>query len=199
MGARQHRQAGMVVSQSAQGGQQGVQARQNHGVACLPQHQGIGEGVDVLGGAGEVDEFERRAEVGLLAEPFLDEVFDRLDIVVGRRFDRLDPVGVLDPELLTEGQQAGTGGRIEGRQFDDAGLVGECDQPGQFNPNAGMDQAEFGEDRPQWIGAGSVAAIDRGQGREAMRAHGRPERRGMVILHGRWHDHRMGLAGFPGG
>ena len=55
-------------------------------VARLAQHQRVGEVVDVLGGAGEVHELEPPAPAP--ASPSrrsLDEVLDRLDVVVGRR------------------------------------------------------------------------------------------------------------------
>ena len=43
-------------------------------------------------------EFQRRPELGVVLQPLLDQVFDRLDVVVGGALDLLDPRGVGDVE-----------------------------------------------------------------------------------------------------
>jgi len=42
-----------------------------------------------------VHEFLGRAEFGVIADTFLEEILDRLDVVVRRALDRLDALGVL--------------------------------------------------------------------------------------------------------
>ncbi|KAJ0340484.1 hypothetical protein COL154_014174, partial [Colletotrichum chrysophilum] len=48
VGAREHRQLGVGVRQVAQSGDGLVELRQQHAIACVAQHQRIGEVVDVL-------------------------------------------------------------------------------------------------------------------------------------------------------
>ena len=72
--------------------------RQQTLVQPLAQHQSMGEVVDVLGGAGEMDELCDRLQlgqrVGNRGDLFLDEIFHGLDVVVGGALDRLDLFGI---------------------------------------------------------------------------------------------------------
>jgi hypothetical protein len=114
-----------------------------------------------------VDELQRR----IAAEAFLDEVFDGLDVVVGRAFDRLDAPGILDGEVVRELAQHCDFRRVEGRQFDDSGLRRQRQQPFDFDPHAGLDQPVFREDRTQRIDLGGVASIDGRQGGQCVVGH----------------------------
>ena len=49
-----------------------------------------------------MDELQRRAEFLVVLQLFLDEIFDRLDVVVGGALDLLDALGVFDPETLRQ-------------------------------------------------------------------------------------------------
>ena len=71
-----------------------VHQRQQHLPPALAQHQGVGQVVDVLGGAGEVDEFADRLQLGVAGDLLLEEVLHRLDVVVGGALDVLDPLRV---------------------------------------------------------------------------------------------------------
>jgi glutathione S-transferase len=85
--ARDHGLRRVPARKLAQRGDERVQPRQHHLLARLLQHQRVGQVVDVLRGAGEVDEFERALHFPVPAEPGLQPVLDRLDVVVGAALD----------------------------------------------------------------------------------------------------------------
>jgi hypothetical protein len=169
--AREHGQGGVGVRHVAQRGRQPVQRGQQHLVAGLPKHQRIAEVVDVLGGAGEVHEFKRRRQALVVLQPLLDEVLDRLDVVVGGPLDLLDPRRVGSAEALGHRPQAGRGGFRQGSEFDDARLGRQGQQPLDLDPDPGPDQSEFREDRTQRRDLAGVAAIERGQCEQGLFGH----------------------------
>ena len=177
MGARQHRQRGMRVRHRAQGLDQPVHAGQQHAVARLAQHQRVAEVVDVLAGAGEMHEFQRGAQLRVVLQPFLDQVLDRLDVVVGGAFDLLDPRRIDHVEVPGERMQARLGAAGELRQLDDARLRGQRQQPFDLDLDPGADQAVLGEDRPQRVDLAGVTAVERGQGEQLGVGHGAAGRR----------------------
>ena len=82
--------------------QLGVHGRADGGsstVAAALEHQRVREVVDVLGRAGEVDELGGARPARHACERSLETVFDRLDVVIGLRFDRLDLDAVLEAEV----------------------------------------------------------------------------------------------------
>ena len=92
--ARQHRQRRVRVREVAQLRDHAVERRQQHAVARIAQHQRVGEIVDVLARAREMDEFPGRGEFGVAGDLLLDEVLDCLDVVVGGALDFLDALAV---------------------------------------------------------------------------------------------------------
>ena len=66
---------------------QGIDRRQHHLRAGIPEHQRVAKIVDVLGGAGEVNKAGDTVDFGVVGEFFLQPVLDRLDIVIGAGFD----------------------------------------------------------------------------------------------------------------
>jgi hypothetical protein len=67
-----------------------AQRRQHYGRrACVAQHQGMREVVDVFRGAGKVDEFETLHHFGVAGQLVFQEVFDGLDVVIGGFLMRL--------------------------------------------------------------------------------------------------------------
>jgi hypothetical protein len=60
----------------------------------------VGQVVDVLAGAGEVDELADLGQLRQLGGLLLEQVFDGLDVVVGGALDLLDALGVLQLEVL---------------------------------------------------------------------------------------------------
>ncbi len=88
----------------AQGGDEFVQYRQQHAVARVAQHQRVGEIVDVLAGAGEMHELVGLGQFGMIADLLLDEILDRLDVVVRGRLDRLDALRILQRKDIGQRQ-----------------------------------------------------------------------------------------------
>jgi hypothetical protein len=70
-----------------------VVERAEHGGAPSLQHARVGEVVDVLGGATEMHQLERRGIGAGVLQPLAHPVLDRLDVVVDARLDRLDLCG----------------------------------------------------------------------------------------------------------
>ncbi len=111
MGAGQHRLVGMALGHFADGVDEAVHRRQHDRRACLFQHQRVGEIVDVLRGAGEVQELADLGDLGVRFGLFLKEILDRLDVVVGSRLDFLDAPGIGDREAGDNIVQELIGGR----------------------------------------------------------------------------------------
>jgi len=90
----------------------------------------VGEVVDVLGGAGEVDEFGDGGQFGQLIahllKALLDEVFHRLDVVVGGLLRGLDGLGVLQAEIGDHGIQERVRGVGEGATSGIPGSAARC-------------------------------------------------------------------------
>src|SRR5271155_1938632 len=61
------------------------------------QDQGIGEVVDILARAGEVDDFQRELRIKR-GQAFLEKIFDRLDVVIGLRLQFLYAARIIDRE-----------------------------------------------------------------------------------------------------
>ncbi len=149
-----------------------VQARQHHRIAALAQHQRIGQVVDVLAGAGEVHELQRRRQRGVALQPLLDVVLYRLDVVVGRALDLLDPRGIGRRKAFRKRAQSRGIRGGERRQLRDRRLGRKRQQPFDLHVHARVDQPVFGEHPPQRIGLGGVAAVERGQGEQLGVGHG---------------------------
>ena len=62
--------------------------------AAIRQHETVGEVVDVLRRTREVDELDMWCQTVNVADLLLDKVLDGLDVVVGRRFDGFDALGI---------------------------------------------------------------------------------------------------------
>ena len=97
----------MGMRQFAQRGNNPIEPRQQHPFARVAQHQRIRKIVDVFAGAGEVHKLFGLGERFVVADLFFDEVFDRFDIVIGGRLDRLDLGAVLNTEVVGDGLQLG--------------------------------------------------------------------------------------------
>ncbi len=102
VGARQHRLIGMAMGEVADGGDGLVHQGQQHLIAPGLDHEAVGEVVDVFRGAGEVDELPDLGEFGVARDPLLQEVLDRLDVVVGGALDLLDALGVREAEVVCD-------------------------------------------------------------------------------------------------
>jgi glutathione S-transferase len=163
VGAGQHRLAGQAFGHLPQLREQGVDLRQQALVAGVLQHQAVGQIVDVLGGAGEMHELAQRGQFRLLRQALLQEVLDRLHVVVGGALDLLDAAGVRLREFPSQRVQVRLGGGLERRHFGDARVGRQRPQPADLDDHPVTDQAVLAGDGAQAGGAAGVATI---QGRD---------------------------------
>ena len=141
-----------------------VQQRQQRLVACLAQHQCIGQVVDVLRRAGEMNEFTYRLQFRVAGDLFLEEILDRLDVVVGGALDILDPLGVLLTELVDDVVQHALRMRTQWRHLGDPVVLCQRLQPAHLDDNPVAYQAVLTENRAQRFRPGTVTTIDGGDG-----------------------------------
>ena len=172
MGARQHRHVGVGVGQGTDGFGDLAHQRQQHVVTAGAQHQGVGQVIDVLAGAGEVDELADLGQLRQLSRLLLEQVLDGLDVVVGGALDFLDAFGVLKFEIGGQAVQHGVGFGGERRHFADLRVGGQALQPTYFDQGAETDQAEFAEDGAQGLGFAGITAVYRGNRSERGELHG---------------------------
>jgi hypothetical protein len=57
-------------------------------------HESVANIIDVLGGAGEMNEFGDPPHLNAIREALPEPVFERFDVVIGARLDVLDLLGV---------------------------------------------------------------------------------------------------------
>src|SRR5690606_7363055 len=138
---------------------------------AFAQHQGVGQVVDVLAGAGEVNELADLVQLRQFGGLLLEQVLDGLDVMVGGALDFLDTLGVLDGEVLCQLVEQGIGFGGEGRYFRDAFVRCEALQPAYFDQYTATDQAVFAEDGAQGAGFAGVAAVDGGNRGERGKLH----------------------------
>ena len=172
MSPRQHGLVGVLVRQSGDGVDALVQRRQQRLGPRLAQHQRIGQIVDVFGGTGEMDEFADRFQFGVAGDFFLEQILDRLHVVVGGALDVLDPLGVRQAKVLDQPAQDMEGVLAQRRHFRDAGMTGQRLQPAHLHPYPMADQAVFAEDRPQLGGLVGIAPVDGGNRGQSGKFHG---------------------------
>ncbi|MCY1418259.1 hypothetical protein D9M71_338130 [compost metagenome] len=172
MGARQHRYVGEFHRQFTDGVGDLAHQRQQYAVTAFAQHQGVGQVVDVFGGAGEVDELADLGQLRQLRGLFLEQVFHGLDVVVGGALDFLDALGMLQLEVFGQLVQQGIGFGGEGRDFRDAGMGCEALQPAYLYQDAETDEAVFAEDRTQGAGFAAIAAVNGGNRGKGGKLHG---------------------------
>ena len=135
MRSAQHHNVGEIRGKIAQRPDQAVHLREQQLSRDVLQRQRMGEVVDVLRGACEVYELEVWREVGTLGDPFLDEVLDGFDVVIGGSLDRFDSGAVGWGRSLRRSESM-VGLRrsdVSGWQFGDAGFVREMREPSHFD------------------------------------------------------------------
>ena len=160
MGARQHGLVGLGVGLAADGADHLVHLRQQDFPGFF-QHQGVGQVIDVLTGAGEVNKLAHAGQLFVLGHLFLDEVFHRFHIVIGGGFDFLDALGVFGFKVAGDAAQVPGSLAAHQRYFRDVLVVGELFQPAHFHMHAEADKAVFTGGVAQGIHLAGIAAIDR--------------------------------------
>ena len=95
-----------------------------------------------------MEEFIDGLKRGIALDLFLEEILNRLNIVIGGSLDVLYPLSIFNIEMLNDGIEQGVGFVIEGWYFCDRFIIGKRLQPAHFDHDAVMDQAEFAEQWP---------------------------------------------------
>jgi hypothetical protein len=114
-----------------------------------------------------------RGELGMRREPLPQEIFDRLDVVVGARLDGLDPLGVVLVEALDEVIEKRLRLRTERGDLGYLEPAREALEPADLDQDSMPDEPVFTENGPQRFGLPGIAAVrgrDRGEGGKV---HGR--------------------------
>ncbi len=170
VGAREHRDGFVTPCERADRVDQRNELRAEFARGELFQDQRISEVVQILGRAAEMDHLDRQRRVDI-GEAFLDEVFDRLNVVVGLSFERFHAARVGGTEIGVERAQAARHCRVQRRERVDLRIRGEREIPLDFDPHAIADQRGLAEVIAERGRAGAIAAIDRpnrGQRRVAL-------------------------------
>ena len=100
----------------------------------------------------------RRGQSRVIPHLLFEEIFDRLDIVVGGRFDGLDPSGVNCPKFGCDGPQSMAGGLVKTRKIS-CWHIGERNQPLDFDVNPLPHERTLGEPVGERLDLGRIAPI----------------------------------------
>ena len=139
-----------------------LQRRHYDAIARLAQHQTVGEVIDVLGGAGEVNERDRAFQLRVRGEFLAQKILDRLNIMIGTCFYVLDPLRAVEVEVRGQTSQVvGTPG-LEWRQLGDGRFAAQELEPAHLGDHAIANEPELAEQRAQRRGVAVVAAIEWG-------------------------------------
>jgi fumarate hydratase class II len=167
VGAREHGRPGLVAGRAIEPGEKRVEGWEERFAARRPEEKGVGRGVDVLGGAGEVPEGHRGREPGVGPGPFAQDVLDGLHVVGGRGLPGLDRAGVVEGERAGPALEFGPGPVRETRK--EGGLEGvEFEDPGDLDPPAGGHQGVFAEERAELVELVRVASVKRRESEEGV-------------------------------
>jgi hypothetical protein len=123
----------VAVRKATQRLDQEVERRQQHAAARVAEHSCVREVVDVFRGTREMDELERALHLAVARQALLQPVLDRLDVVVGAAFDRLDSLRVASLKRATRRSSAASVLRENGRSPLIALPAASGAQPGQLD------------------------------------------------------------------
>ena len=162
---------GITVRKRAEVGGHIVQRGQQNALARFGQRQRVGEIVDVLGRAGEMDEFPGARSLRKRRNALLEPVLNCLDIVVGRALDRLDAHRVGRGEFHAYALQVyacrvGKRCHLYKQRF-----IGQCGKPRKLDAYTLAYQRIFAEVFAQRIDLGRVASVERRQCQECGVGH----------------------------
>ena len=175
--ARQHGGVGVLVGHGGQVLDQPAGGRQPHLLDGAPDRQGVGEVVDVLAGAEDVDDLADRGQHGGAAvgaddagglggrgQAPLEEVLDGLDVVAGLSLDGAELGDLLSPEVLDDAAQVGLLRLAQAGGAGQDAAIGEVDEPLDLDLQAGPVERGLGEVVDQRGGDGAIAAVQGTQG-----------------------------------
>ncbi len=136
------------------------------------QHQRVGEIVDILRRAAEMQEVLQRLGFGAVAESLTDEILHRFDVVIRGRLDRLDSLGIIHRKIVNDAIQDILHHRCNWRYLRDLGLVGQALQPAHLDQDPKPHQPVFAEDIAKIVGLFEISPVGRGQGAQLGDFHG---------------------------
>jgi len=171
VGTGHHGHLGQQMGQLPQPFHHLAQGGQQHLFPGRLEHQGVGQVVDILGSAGEVDEFPHLHHFLVMGQALLDPVFQGLHVMVGDGLDFLHFRRLFRAESPYQGIQFRHGGRGKGRNFGEMGFGGQGLKPFDFHLQAAVDQPVFGKLGTQGIHLGGVAAVQGRQGCKSSERH----------------------------
>ncbi len=182
VGVREHRHRTRRVREVRERGDHRIQPRQPDVLDGLADRQRVGEVVDVLARAGEVDELgdAGEAEAG---QALADEVLDGLDVVPGDGLELREAVDLLLAELGGEAAQLAPV-LVRERLDPEHAAVGEQDEPLDLHAHAGAVEAGLGQVLAEGLDRRAVAAVE-GADRLGGQAHTAPCRMPGLICRNR--------------
>ena len=128
--------------------------------------------VDVFASAGEVHKLGGLKELGSRIKFGLDPVLDRLDVMVSGLFYFLDGAAIGLRKILHQAQQVSARSGRKRLEFSEA-RVTQCNEPRNLNLNTALHVALFTHQWAQLRQFGGVASIQRREGGNCRKTHGR--------------------------
>ena len=172
MGTREHGRVRLAFRDRRDRFDHAVDGRQQIVVAGIAQHLRIGEVVDVLGRAAEVDELVDVRDLFEILDLVAQVILDRLHVMVGRVLDRFHLLAFADIEIRDHAFEV-VGRRLRQRlDIVHLGFRGECLQPADLDDQPVADQTVFAADLAQIPGFVGVSAVDWGNRRQRCELHG---------------------------
>jgi hypothetical protein len=141
MSPREHRKPGQFDSELTERQFDGLQRRHDDEITGIPNQQGIGKIIDVLRSAGKMQPACQAVQFFVFPEPFCQVVFHGFDIMVGGRFDRLDPLGILLAKSFNQGFEKILGFGADLREFRHLRMPGKSLEPAYFDDDPVPDQS----------------------------------------------------------
>ena len=135
--------------------------RQQNFVASVAQHEPIGKVVDILGRTAEMNEISDITDVGAPANLIPDVVLDRFHVVICRRFDLLDALGIVGGKFVDDAIKHILHDWRQRSNFSDVGFVGKPLQPANFDQHTVAYEAVLAENVAQGLDLARVPPIDR--------------------------------------
>ena len=132
-----------------------------------------------------MNEFRDLGDLGICGEAFPEEIFDRLDVVIGGGFDGLDALAISFRKIFDQCIELGDCRRGKRRHFLQCRFRGQRLQPFDLDADPLFDQRAFAEAVAQRTEFAVVAAVERGEGGQWCQCHGF------------WHGFLLGFLTFP--
>ena len=158
-----HRHRRQLMRQRAQLIRHLGQLRQQNLIARLAQHQSVRQIIDVLAGAGKMDELRHRRHRRHTGKPLLQPILDSLHIMIGRRLDGLHRRRVVQRKTGNHIIDFGQHRLVKRRHLHDFRLGGQRLQPRQLHPDPGPHQAVFGKNGAQGLDGFRITPVQRRQ------------------------------------